>query len=843
MKQKWSWEIFNYIKKTIVEIENLMEDSELFQATKNFLEKTARELNKGNIKLALDNVNKAKECAIREKVLIEKIKGLHGLMWKDGYSGRIYNALMKKMKEGKIDEAEKSLQELEKSIKMEKEILSKIGEVKTLIKKNMVGSNPQEAEKYCGECIKFLKKGDFKKAEECVSKARIVAGPSLKYLIEAARRYYEDGLKKFEEEKFEESINLWKNSIKNYEKVKEMAAEMKDEAIIKNADEVLLKIKKYISESEISIDNRTMVKIVDGVDKKIETANELMEKHKYDDAVSILLQSLKEIKKALNIAKKRNFEEDRRRIMKRIENIKMSIDFVRLEKGRYLLENAVKNVKTDGKKAEKELYDILDYLNSLDIDSDDLEYLKENCKKAIIEGRIRIAERNMKKAEELYKEGKYYDAREMYQKVHDYLIDVEDKAGELRVKNAIEDIRKIRSACIENIDSCNSQLFNLPDAPERKLIVVKETREFFIPVRNKISLFPGDKEKLTKLRRDYEIIDYLGGGGFADVYKARWKAKKMIVALKIPRELTPSAEEIFFNEIRKWEELDHRNIVKLIKPRVSPVPHLIVEYIDGKTLFQVMEKGCIPIDKACRIAFDVARGLEYAHKKFIIHCDLKPKNILISKIGEGKITDFGIAKTVATSSKEGVKGLTLIYAAPEQLDMKADERTDIYQLGLIFYQMITGINPFDVGSREDIERKIREELPEPPSTYNSDAKPLDDIIIRCLSKNPDERPKMREIKETIYAYMKKYHGKSLHLTEDRKDYIKLAITHAFYAAKHNDLSECIYYLKLAEERIMDSGLRNRLGNLIKQLEIMESEKIEIGDGTLNDLGMILKDFA
>jgi len=312
------------------------------------------------------------------------------------------------------------------------------------------------------------------------------------------------------------------------------------------------------------------------------------------------------------------------------------------------------------------------------------------------------------------------------------------------------------------------------------------------------------------------------------VYKAKWRKKNLVVALKVPRELTSNAEDIFFNEIRKWEQLKHRNIVNLIKPRVKPVPHIVIEYIDGPTLYDLMgEKGKIGLEIACRIVFDIARGLEYAHSKLIIHSDLKPKNILINNMGEAKITDFGIAKTVKSSSVGGIRGLTLIYSAPEQLDDYVDERTDVYQLGLLLYNMVTGINPFDVGGRGEIEKRIREETPDPPSKYNKDSK-------------PDDRPSIRQVREIIYKYMKKYHGESLHLTEGKKTFIRLAITHAFYAAKNNDLKECICSLEEALKKITKTSIKKKVDSLLKQLKAMQEENIEISEKTIEEISMILR---
>ncbi|WP_456467819.1 serine/threonine protein kinase [Archaeoglobus sp.] len=322
------------------------------------------------------------------------------------------------------------------------------------------------------------------------------------------------------------------------------------------------------------------------------------------------------------------------------------------------------------------------------------------------------------------------------------------------------------------------------------------------------------------LQREYEILEYIGGGGFADVYKA--KANSKIVAIKVPRELKPEFEEIFLNEVENWRKLDHRNIVKLIRPRLNP-PHLVLEYVDGGTLKDKLKKRRLSVVEACKIAYDVAKALEYAHSKLIIHTDINPKNVLLTSFGEAKLTDFGLAKIVTSSS--GIRGLTLEYSAPEQLKGKADEKTDVYQLGLLLYEMLTGVNPFSAGDIQEIERRIMEYTPDPPSKFVEDAKEIDDLIMRCLSKNSNERPSIREFRQRIYEFMKKSYGVSLHLTKDFRTYARMRVELAFYSAKEGDLGRCLAELKAAREKVGEREIREELDKAIEMVEYMIRENI------------------
>jgi len=227
----------------------------------------------------------------------------------------------------------------------------------------------------------------------------------------------------------------------------------------------------------------------------------------------------------------------------------------------------------------------------------------------------------------------------------------------------------------------------------------------------------------------------------------------------VQRNCDGKTEDVFFRELRTWEKLNHRNIAKLIAPYLHPLPHIEIEYVEGGSLYDALKSGVFDVDKASRIAFDIAGGLAYSHSKQVIHGDVNPKNVLLSSIGEAKLIDFGLSKITSSSSE--VQGYTLAYASKEQLEKrKANEKTDAYQLGLTFYVMLTGSNPFDAGSRFETEERIKNFTPEPPGKFNRECCDLNEIIMRCLSKNPGERPQPGEFREFICELL---HAKAVKL--------------------------------------------------------------------------------
>lgn len=238
---------------------------------------------------------------------------------------------------------------------------------------------------------------------------------------------------------------------------------------------------------------------------------------------------------------------------------------------------------------------------------------------------------------------------------------------------------------------------------------------------------------LYEFRTIYTDLDYLGEGGFGRVFKAVNK-KGQKVAIKIPKTFDRRAERTFITEVSNWSYLDHPNIVKLYDFKILPIPYIETEFCESS-----LKKGMKPLKEAVNIIYEVAKGLQYAHNKHIIHGDVKFSNILI-KDGVYKISDWGLSK-LKTDESLSLSGATPSYAAPEQISHdfgKADERTDIYQLGIVFYALLTGKLPFK-GEVFQIYSSTLTKMPTPPTEINADAGPVNDIVMKCLNKNKEDR--------------------------------------------------------------------------------------------------------
>ncbi len=246
----------------------------------------------------------------------------------------------------------------------------------------------------------------------------------------------------------------------------------------------------------------------------------------------------------------------------------------------------------------------------------------------------------------------------------------------------------------------------------------------------------------------YKILEKIGIGGMASVYRAQDILLDRVVAIKILHTDFASDHEFvarFKHEAQTAAKLSHPNIVNIYDVGCDDGLHYIVmEYVQGITLKEYIEKaGHLTIDMSVKIAIEIAEALEQAHLNGLVHCDIKPHNILVTSAGRIKVADFGIAKAVNAESftkDTSVLG-SVHYFSPEQASgKKVDARTDLYSLGIVLYEMLTGVLPFQGETPVSVALKhVQDDFP-PPSKYNP-AIPslLEGCIVKALSKNPDDR--------------------------------------------------------------------------------------------------------
>lgn len=248
----------------------------------------------------------------------------------------------------------------------------------------------------------------------------------------------------------------------------------------------------------------------------------------------------------------------------------------------------------------------------------------------------------------------------------------------------------------------------------------------------------------------YEVVKELGSGAMGTVYLGRDTVGRRNVAVKTLKPAGVDAQELadmkerFFREAESAKQLVHPAIVKVYDAgEEGGTAYFAMELLDGVTLKDFCAKrGTVSVKRAAEITAFVADALAYAHGKNVVHRDIKPENIMILSNGDIKITDFGVAKLMdASQTQSGVVLGTPNYMSPEQLiGQKVDGRSDIFSLGVVFYELLTGVRPFQAKNISDLLRLHEMHQPAPPSTLRSDVPAaVDAIALRALERDLPQR--------------------------------------------------------------------------------------------------------
>ena len=265
----------------------------------------------------------------------------------------------------------------------------------------------------------------------------------------------------------------------------------------------------------------------------------------------------------------------------------------------------------------------------------------------------------------------------------------------------------------------------------------------------------------TVLSGRYRLESKLGSGGMSTVYLARDETLERWVAAKVlHREISDQPDQIerFRREARAVAQVSHPNVVAVIDAgEDGGRPYIVFEYVDGETLKQRIDRsGRLPLDEAAAYAIEVGRGLGAAHARRLVHRDVKPQNVLIDSEGRAKVTDFGIARELEQDglTKTGRVLGTTDYVSPEQaMGKEVDARSDIYSLGILLYEMLTGDVPFQADNLVGVAMKhVNEQMPNVQKVRPGVSSALAAVVERATEKDADKRyPDMKAMLADLEA--------------------------------------------------------------------------------------------
>src|SRR4051794_38321398 len=245
----------------------------------------------------------------------------------------------------------------------------------------------------------------------------------------------------------------------------------------------------------------------------------------------------------------------------------------------------------------------------------------------------------------------------------------------------------------------------------------------------------------------YRILRKLGAGGMANVYLAEDQELGRRVAIKILNDRHAHDEQFverFRREAKNAAALSHPNIVSIYdRGQAEDTYYIAMEYLDGRSLKElIVSRGPAPVGVAIDYARQILTALRFAHRNGIVHRDIKPHNVLVDDEGRVKVTDFGIARAGASQMTEAGSIIgTAQYLSPEQArGAPVDQRSDLYSLGVVLYELLTGVVPFTGDTPVEIAMKHLSQVPEPPSKMRPQVPhDLDAVVTRAIAKDPDQR--------------------------------------------------------------------------------------------------------
>ncbi|MCX6688319.1 MAG: protein kinase [Methanoregula sp.] len=668
-----------------------------------------------------------------------------------------------------------------------------------------------EAVRLTADSYRYLDEGDFKQAIESIKTAKALVDSTLESVSAEARDLEVRADTQFHAKKYADAKELWSQSLAIYDEAERFARHTHDTGIVETITKTKEAIRGRIRESEVALDRCELVKYVETGDQMVASADKNYRARKFDDARSNYEQAKEHFVRALAFADEKRLTEDQPGIKKKIARVDTGIESVILGKTHALInEGAVCSGNRKYLVAENYYLLAIRLLEENAVKNTDAASPFKDARRGLVTARLEQAKEKMREADLFYAKGRYLEAKEEYELARDHLKETAEMASRYKLSALHAVLVRLGETCTENSEVATAVLMDVGIVSPA--IVPVDSLEHIQPapvrlVRSK-PILPGQSPHTMtspdalppELTGIYPEWNYIGKGGFARVFRAK-RTDGTPVVVKIPIFLDTLTGKTFIAEMQTWKKLSHTNIVKLYDFNIMPIPYLEEEPCDN-ALADV--KKPVEPEEAAWILFNICEGLKFAHAQKIVHRDLKPENILI-KDGIPKISDWGLSRVLTDMTVATSLAFTLTYAAPEQINNGVkDERTDIWQLGVILYELLTGELPFSGGSMLGIRKDITTKDPKVPGEIQHEAQVLDPVVMKCLNKTPSERyQSVAELQHALAKFLQITYTESLKISTTAHDYSRsahltgaLVLTHlrtGDLANSYNYLQDLIHY--------------------------------------------------
>ncbi|AEK71922.1 Serine/threonine protein kinase [Thermococcus sp. 4557] len=473
----------------------------------------------------------------------------------------------------------------------------------------------------------------------------------------------------------------------------------------------------------------------------------LLKARNFEEAISKFAESLEKYHQALTVLEVEDGTQEEliqklRNTIETTENLRKIANFRRIYQ-------KIKDAQT-----EQELWDAIRELETVEVPMEDDRFdALIVAHRKIIMLQLQAVADMMIEAAEMYRKEDWFSAKKSLESAKKVLENLLEMAKKHDLVEEVAMINELIKACDSNLYGITELLYTgeVPKGwrlqiPDKDSFVLQEE----VVEEETFDLSVNFETRLEQIKERYRIIRTIGEGAFSYVYEAK-NPQGHKVALKVLKYLDKESTSSFMREFAAAQKLDHENIVKVHRadPRLG--------FLEMELASNNLEKVKKPISPsvAGRIIFEIGRALHHAHSQKIYHRDIKPSNILIfGSLEQVKLGDWGLARLASRATRKSslVRHKTILYSSPEQIKdpEHIDHRSDIFQLGIVFYEILTGKHPFTAEYEGTIINNILNKTPEPPSYLNPEARVFDEIVMKMLEKDPEKRYQtVRELQNDI----------------------------------------------------------------------------------------------